>query len=577
MTALEDILKRLSPDVQPETVSVYARHASNCPKRDDKDWKRCNCTKSLYVFQGGRDFRFSAKTRSWEKAENLKDEIEDSFDPVKNELRKLKEAQQAKRTAITVAVDAFLADAKTRNLASETQSKLRTLFANKLASWAQQNGLVHLDEVNTQNLREWRSTWELAPLTTRNRQESLRTFFRFCIHQGWLKDNPASGLSRIKVKHKPTDYFRPEEFDKIIATTYSFGKGSKNPDAANYGVRIRTLLLLMRFSGLRIGDAVTLQRSRLTGDNLLLHQAKTGEPVFVPLLHEVAEALRQVPAGRNPDPRYFFWNGICKVKSLVTVWEKSLRGLFKSADIRNPDGSQKRCHPHMLRDTFAVEMLLADVPIEDVSVLLGHTSIKTTEKHYLPWVRARQQRLEEKVRNALQKQRIPVHARKFAAGVGISTNGSEDLLQSPVSKQENHITPIVDDQTAGSGVLLLPIRSGSPTSSHEVRELLLHEDAQENKEQKHRRFPYILVAKMWAQGKTPKEIAAAIGRLGDELDPTHQVRPFLTRMHVVGYKDETGKRIKLPYRNSSERKTPNGALDTFDSSNSANQNGTGGA
>lgn len=55
---------------------------------------------------------------------------------------------------------------------------------------------------------------------------------------------------------------------------------------------------------------------------------------------------------------------------------------------------------HMLRDTFAVEILLAGVPLEQVSKLLGHSSVKTTEKHYAPWVKARQQQLEDSVRKA---------------------------------------------------------------------------------------------------------------------------------------------------------------------------------
>jgi hypothetical protein len=46
------------------------------------------------------------------------------------------------------------------------------------------------------------------------------------------------------------------------------------------------------------------------------------------------------------------------------------------------------------RDTFAVELLLAGVPIERVSVLLGHQSVRITEKHYAPWVRSRQEQLE---------------------------------------------------------------------------------------------------------------------------------------------------------------------------------------
>jgi integrase/recombinase XerD len=54
----------------------------------------------------------------------------------------------------------------------------------------------------------------------------------------------------------------------------------------------------------------------------------------------------------------------------------------------------------MLRDTFAVEMLLAGVPIDQVSMLLGHASVKITEKLYSPWVKARQDQLAASVRNA---------------------------------------------------------------------------------------------------------------------------------------------------------------------------------
>jgi integrase len=56
----------------------------------------------------------------------------------------------------------------------------------------------------------------------------------------------------------------------------------------------------------------------------------------------------------------------------------------------------------MFRDTFAVEMLLAGVPIDQVSILLGHASVRVTEKHYSPWVRARQDQLEKSMQSAWQ-------------------------------------------------------------------------------------------------------------------------------------------------------------------------------
>jgi integrase len=54
----------------------------------------------------------------------------------------------------------------------------------------------------------------------------------------------------------------------------------------------------------------------------------------------------------------------------------------------------------MFRDTFAVELLLSGVPIDQVSVLLGHRSVKMTEKHYLPWAKARQDQLITSVQRA---------------------------------------------------------------------------------------------------------------------------------------------------------------------------------
>jgi integrase len=52
---------------------------------------------------------------------------------------------------------------------------------------------------------------------------------------------------------------------------------------------------------------------------------------------------------------------------------------------------------HRLRDTFAVDLLQKGVPMEEVSKLLGHTSIRTTEKHYAKWMKGRQDRLDSLV------------------------------------------------------------------------------------------------------------------------------------------------------------------------------------
>ena len=47
-----------------------------------------------------------------------------------------------------------------------------------------------------------------------------------------------------------------------------------------------------------------------------------------------------------------------------------------------------------------MSLLLAGVPIEQVSIFLGHSNIKVTQQHYNPWVRDRQLQLEADLQRA---------------------------------------------------------------------------------------------------------------------------------------------------------------------------------
>ena len=50
-------------------------------------------------------------------------------------------------------------------------------------------------------------------------------------------------------------------------------------------------------------------------------------------------------------------------------------------------------YAHRFRDTFAVEFLPTGIPTEEVAILLGHSNIGVTQKHYGPWVHSRQRQL----------------------------------------------------------------------------------------------------------------------------------------------------------------------------------------
>jgi integrase/recombinase XerD len=377
-------------------LTLYRRHLKRCSKADDRYWKRCSCPMWVEGTVKNTYIRRSLHTASWERAQGLAQEIESADDP------KAPPPKNEAPVALEKAVKEYLADAKARDLAESTLSKLTTIFEKQFLTWAKAEGYTLLREMDLRAVQSFRTTWKDGGLAKKKKQERMTGFFWFCIRAGWITTTPTLNLKRITVRQKPTDYFPRDEYARIIEATYQLDEGMDRAyDIEKRGQRLRALVGLLRWGGLRIRDAVTLEKVRLLeNDDLFLYQAKTGVPVYVPLPHTVAEDLRNVPLGPKPNPRYFFWSGNGEPKSAVADWQRSLRRLFEVAALKNADETPKRCFPHMFRDTFAVENLLAGVPIDQVSLLLGHKSVKITEKHYAPFVKARQEQLTASVRKA---------------------------------------------------------------------------------------------------------------------------------------------------------------------------------
>ena len=194
-----------------------------------------------------------------------------------------------------------------------------------------------------------------------------------------------------QVSIRPTMPLTHEEMVKILAACDTSQVQAEKPINKFIAHRLKTLVLLMRYSGMRISDAVTLNTDRLDGKKLFLYTQKTELPVYTVLPDSVLKALEATP--RTTEKNYF-WSGECHRESVAGLWEKRLKTLFESAGVSKGEGN---AISHRFRDTFAVELLLAGVPIERVSILLGHQSVRVTERHYNPWVRSRQEQLEADV------------------------------------------------------------------------------------------------------------------------------------------------------------------------------------
>jgi integrase len=281
---------------------------------------------------------------------------------------------------IREAVTKFFEDCEARKLGWEATRKYRHLLEDRFLSWTERKGFNHLRQLSVDSLRQFRQSWSDSPLYATKNLERIRAFFRFCHQAGWIKQNPALAVKPPKVSQSPTLPFSREDMTRIVAACEKY-RGNRD--------RIKAFVLTMRYTGLRIGDTIRLSKTQVSDGKVFVRTAKTGQPVTVPVPLDVVTALAKV---QNGSDRYF-WTGK-NIRSAVSNWSRYLSTVFEIAKI--PDG-----HSHRFRDTCAVELLLAGASVEDVATILGNTP-QVVAKHYAPWVKERQLRLENLVRQSWQ-------------------------------------------------------------------------------------------------------------------------------------------------------------------------------
>jgi integrase len=271
-----------------------------------------------------------------------------------------------------------------------------------LVQWAKENDFRRLQDITSLDVERWRNTWvfRAESYSLKINHARIKAFFSWCCRFDMLAKNPFDKLDRLKLKAVPTLPLEPEQFARVLHAA-EMAKKRAEPTAC--------LILLMRYAGLSNLDACSLKRTALTADDTIrayrkkLNKEQAGVDgwVYVKIPHEVAERLRALTNPLQPD--YFFYRGSYRgkggsLKGHASRRATDIRDAYNRAGI-SPRGT------HRFRDTFAVEFLNAWGRIQDLSKLLGHASIKTTETHYMPWDRHRQKQLNDAMDANLAMQR----------------------------------------------------------------------------------------------------------------------------------------------------------------------------
>jgi len=210
----------------------------------------------------------------------------------------------------------------------------------------------------------------LATGTVARRVAAARTFFRHQALLGLRDDNPAAEVELPRRRRRLPRSLSPAEVERLIDAARG---------VAPRQLRDRALVELLYGAGLRVSEAVGLDRARVDLDNRLVRPlGKGGKERVVPLGREATEAVRRYQARGRPhlDRRHrpeLFLNAQGGALTRAGAF-LILRRLAEQAGLE-----PERVHPHLLRHSFATHLLEGGADLRSVQEMLGHADLATTE------------------------------------------------------------------------------------------------------------------------------------------------------------------------------------------------------
>jgi integrase/recombinase XerC len=258
---------------------------------------------------------------------------------------------------------------------TEKQFSPRTLDSyqrdiEKFRSYCAAQTLDNIAAVTTQDIRHNLAQLHRTGLSGKSLHRwlsALRSFFNYCIQQGWRGSNPADGLQAPKSARnlpKTLDVDQAAQFVEIIGNDF-------------LSCRDRALLELMYSSGLRLAEITALDISDLDlHAGMVVVTGKGNKTRALPVGSKAITALqvwlphRALRCANDMHALFITQRG-------TRITHRAVQSRLQQLSIRQ--GMDNPVHPHMLRHSFASHVLESSSDLRLVQEMLGHENISTTQ------------------------------------------------------------------------------------------------------------------------------------------------------------------------------------------------------
>lgn len=296
---------------------------------------------------------------------------------------KRQSTQQATPVArpFTVCTAAFLEALAQKQASPETVSGYgKDLFMVNLFLEERYNGLVMLEDVQTDDLEDYLTMLSVKknykPGSVNRHVNTIRSFYNHAIKKGWTLRHVAAPLEQLKVPKKERTTLDEQEYAELIGAV-------DHPT-------IRVIIQFLYYSGLRITECLMMRLADVDLQKRTIHvkNGKGNKERVVPITEKLMPILQDYLSDTRPEvqsDRFFALEKTGKVSDVYV--NRVLHETTKKL------GWSKVVTCHILRHSFATNLVNKNVHIAHISNLLGHADLKTTSVY----VHSNQHQLAEAV------------------------------------------------------------------------------------------------------------------------------------------------------------------------------------
>ncbi len=252
-------------------------------------------------------------------------------------------------------------------------------YDHYLERFFQQTKLIKpedLDDELVRHYRLWLNRLNLKKNTQNYHLIALRTFLKYLARRG-VKSLAPDRIELAKTPARELDLISPEELARLLAAPLAGSVGNKGEQK----LRDKAILELLFSTGLRVSELSRLDRDSIDDKKDEFSVRGKGEKVRLVFLSPAARvALVAYLKARKDTHEALFVNLKTKLSGPADpsrLTPRSIERLIKYYAIKA--GITRKVTPHVIRHSFATDLLRNGADIRSVQIMLGHANISTTQ------------------------------------------------------------------------------------------------------------------------------------------------------------------------------------------------------